>query len=99
MLPCLNCKAPVDPPKAKVFAGVFVCPTCYEVAERLEQRGTAELKALLTLQREAIRIALVEGRLHLSLADVSREPTKREVLQEVLRLAEQADKKKAENDA
>jgi hypothetical protein len=96
MLPCLNCKTLVDPAAAKVFAGVFVCPTCHTVAERLEQRGTQELKALLTMQREAIRIALVEGRLQLSTTDLSREPTKQEVLQEVLRLAEQRDKSKAE---
>jgi hypothetical protein len=92
----MNCKAPVAPGAAKLFAGVYVCLGCHEVASRLETRGTAELKALLTLQREAIRIALVEGRLVLGPAEPARELSKREVLQEVMRLVDQADKKKAE---
>jgi len=43
MLPCLNCHEPVEPTKAKIFAGVFVCENCFAVAERFEQRATQEL--------------------------------------------------------
>lgn len=94
-LPCLNCQTPVESEKAKTFAGVFVCPTCYEVAARLEQRGTKELKALLTVQRDAIRIALIERRLVLGPADPLREVSKREVLEQIVKLTEAADASKA----
>src|ERR1700735_4174059 len=95
MLPCLNCKKPVEPADAKTFAGVFVCADCYKLAARFEQRGEQELRHLLVLQREAIRIALVEGRLVLGPHEQHREPTKREVLEQVLKLAETADAHKA----
>ena len=94
-LPCLNCKAAVDPAQAKVFAGVFCCPTCYLVAQRLEERCTRELKMLLITQREAIRIALIEGKLVLGPAEANRELSKQEVFQEIVRLQEGADRKKA----
>lgn len=88
MLPCLNCQKQVDPQESKVFAGVFVCPTCYSVAERLEARATEELKSLLTLQREAIRVALIERRLALGPAEVQRDLTKKEVLEQIVQLSE-----------
>ncbi len=96
-LPCLNCGAEVDPALAKVFAGVFVCETCHTVAVRLEQRATRELNSLLVLQREAIRIALIEGRLKLGPAEASRELTKKEVLEQVVDLVSKAQKGPASN--
>lgn len=95
MLPCLNCHNPVDPQKAKIFAGVFVCETCHLVATRLEERGTAELRSLLTLQREAIRIALTRGELVLGPAEPTRELSKKEVLEQIVKLSEAADAVKA----
>jgi len=89
-LPCMNCQKPVEPSSAKTFAGVFVCPVCFLTAERLEQRATQELKALLTMQREAIRIALIERRLVLGPAEPLRDLSKKEVLEQVLQLAEKA---------
>lgn len=62
-LTCLNCQTAVEQQDAKVFAGVFLCPTCYLFAERLYRRGERELKQLLLVLQDAIRIALVEGRL------------------------------------
>ena len=88
MLNCLNCKKPVAPAEAKTYAGVFVCPDCFATAERLEQRGSEQLKWLLTVQREAIRLALIDGRLHLGPTDLAEGPSKREVLEQVLNLAE-----------
>lgn len=63
-LKCLNCSEPVPAEEAKVYAQVFVCPTCYDRAERLFKRSEKELKMLLTMLQEAIRVALIEGRLH-----------------------------------
>ena len=66
MLTCLNCSEPVLEGQAKCFAEVFVCPLCFEIAERLYRKSEQELRGLLLLQREAIREALINGRLHLS---------------------------------
>jgi hypothetical protein len=64
---------------------------CFSVAERLEARATEELKSLLTIQREAIRVALLERRLTLGPAEPTRDLTKKEVLEQVIQLAEKAD--------
>ena len=93
-LPCLNCKRDVAQDDLKVFAGIFVCPACYQIAERFNQRATEELKSLLVMQRELIRVALVEGRLHLGPAESTKELTKKEVFEELLRLADRKDQKK-----
>ena len=63
-LPCMNCSAVVPSDKAQLFSGVFVCGSCYETAVRLQRRLERELKHLLTLSNEAIRVALVQGKLH-----------------------------------
>lgn len=95
MLPCLNCQTPVEPKDAKIFAEVFVCPQCFSVAERLEQRAAEELKALLLILREAIRVALIERRLILGPAEPLRDLTKKEVLEQIITLAEKADANRA----
>ena len=97
-LHCLNCKVPVNPSQAKIFAGVFCCETCFLAASRLEQRCALELQRLLTLQREAIRVALLEGKVTLGSAGANRELTKREVLQQVLTLQEGLERKRRHED-
>jgi len=90
MLPCMNCKTTVSPNEAKIFAEVFVCPTCFRVAESLHNNGKRELTALLDMMKEAIRIALIEGRLQLSeqaLQDVS----KTDLLRAIVDLQEKSD--------
>lgn len=87
MLTCMNCDVTVDPDEGKVFAQVFVCPTCYAMAERLYQRGEQELKSLLILQLEAIRLALVEKRFYFS-PDKADEPSKADVLRAIVELEE-----------
>jgi hypothetical protein len=90
MLNCLNCQTPTQPDAAKLFAEVFVCPRCYELAERAEQRCVADLRRLQLMVREAIRVALVEGKLHPGVASLEELP-KAELLREIVRLSEKKD--------
>jgi hypothetical protein len=72
----VNCKADVDPQDVKFFGKIFVCPTCYAIAERLYERGESELKMLLLILHESIRSSIVQGKLQFSpqqLADMKRE--------------------------
>jgi hypothetical protein len=87
-LRCLNCPRTVPTNEAKVFAGVFVCPTCHDTAERLYRRSEGELRMLLLMLKESIRIALVEGRLHVGERSVE-EVSKTDLLRMMVRLEEQ----------
>ena len=86
-LECMNCYAPVQPDTAKVFAGVFCCPDCFAMAHSLYEKGEKELTSLLILMKEAIRIALVEGKLRLGPQDMEN-ISKADVLKEIVRLEE-----------
>ena len=86
-LPCMNCKTIVDPNKAKIFMGVFCCGQCHEIATRQYQRLERELRAMLTLTGETIRLALIEGRMTLGPADMKETP-KSELLRSLIDLAE-----------
>ncbi len=92
-LPCLNCNEPVKDEEAKIFAGVFCCPVCFERAERLDRSLQAELKRLFIMTRESIRIALVEGKLHFGDAANSEVP-KTELMKQMVRLEEIREKSK-----
>lgn len=86
-LRCMNCKEGVGPDEGRLFAEVFVCTTCFAMAERVHSRCLQELKMLQMVLREAIRVALVEGRLQFPTGpDV--EVSKRDVLQAILQLTE-----------
>lgn len=100
---CTNCQKPVDPADAKFFgvdgqaspvppeAAVFVCPACYEYAMNVVRRGARELLLLSRLHADNVRAALVQRRLFPGTASVANDLTKREVLQEALRLLEARD--------
>lgn len=92
-LTCLNCDASVVDSEAKIFAGVFCCPICYSRAERLEENLQLELRRLMTMTRETIRIALVEGKLHFG-ADSDKEVSKTALLQQIVKLEDIKDAKK-----
>jgi hypothetical protein len=62
---CMNCGKPVGA-DGKLFAEVLVCPTCYEIAERIFERGKALLRRLSVLLRDTIRYALKSGKLDFS---------------------------------
>lgn len=94
-LPCLNCKKPTPEGDAKVFAEVFVCSACHGMAERLFQRLEGELRRLLLLSKETIRVALVEGKLHFEHTN-EREVPKDELFKMILQFSE---KKEREADA
>lgn len=86
-LACLNCGH--VPPEPQFFAGVLVCPACMSMACRFEARADKELLQLRGMLREAIRVALVEGRLRRSTHAVAEEDvTKTDLLRAVVELAE-----------
>jgi hypothetical protein len=86
-LPCLNCQKETDSSAAKIFAGCYVCPTCYEIAARMEARISGELKRMQTMLREAIRVSIVERRLVLGPNDAaSPDLSKKEVLEAIIQL-------------
>jgi hypothetical protein len=86
-LPCLNCQKQVEATAAKIFAGCYVCPTCFEIASRMEARLEGELKRMLVMLREAIRVSIVERRLVLGPNDAaSPDLSKKEVLEAIIQL-------------
>lgn len=85
-LTCLNCQKQVAQTEAKIFAACYVCPTCFEIATRIESRLTAELQRMLHMLREEIRISIVERRLVLGPADAARDLSKKEVLEAIIQL-------------
>ncbi len=93
-LPCMNCQKPTSTNDAKIFANVFVCSTCYMTAERLFARLEGELKHLLLLSKEVIRVALIEGKLHSPLAE-EREIPKEELLKMIMQFSEKKDAEKS----
>ncbi len=83
----MNCHEPAPENTAKVFANVFVCSTCYTRAERLYQRLEGELHRLLTLSKEVIRVALIEGKLHFEVTSEEDVP-KEELLKMIMQFSE-----------
>jgi hypothetical protein len=70
VLNCLSCKCAVDTDEAKFFAALFLCPDCFTIAERLYRRGEAELRMMLTVLKESIRLAALKGELQFSLQNL-----------------------------
>lgn len=90
-LQCMNCQNRVPQEDAKLFAGVFVCPTCHMFAERLYRRSELELKQLLSVLQDAIRVAIIEGRLTPMEGGPLDEIPKQELLRNVMMLQEKRD--------
>lgn len=106
-LECTNCSREVEPNEAKFFGApgngqrapntaVFVCAECYALAELFEQRATEQLKSLLMLSKECIRLALMEKRLKLGPLPPQRDLTKREVFESLLQMLEKRDEVREE---
>jgi hypothetical protein len=87
-LRCLNCSKHVAEKDARIFAEVYVCSPCSDMAERLYHRCEGELRRMLLLLRESIRVALVEGRLHYGAAESSQDISKEELLKMIVQLSE-----------
>jgi hypothetical protein len=84
----MNCRKPVDEKNARVFAEVYVCPDCYTLAEHLFDKCSAELKRMLLLLKEAIRVALVEGKLQYGPERPLDDIPKAELLKMIVQLSE-----------
>ena len=91
-LPCMNCGKQIPPGQSKIFAQVFLCETCSEVAKSFYEKLETELKHLLTVAKESIRVALVQGRFHLNEQKL-RDIPKKELLEEILRMEKLRDRK------
>jgi len=97
-LPCMNCKRQVDPEQAKLFAEVFVCEDCHTMAVHFWDRMELELRYLLTMAKESIRIALLEGKFSFP-EGVAQEVSKTDVLQAILQMHEAREKAQCRTDS
>ncbi len=86
-LPCLNCKADVPQGEGKFFAQVFLCEKCHTMSTHFFERLERELKSLLTVAKESIRVALVQGKFVFPEGPAGA-PSKRAVLEEIIKLEE-----------
>ena len=93
MINCLACKQPVAEKDGKLFAECFVCPGCYQLATHLYERGERDVRWLLVMLKEALRIAILKGELRLT-EDAQGEVSKQQLLSAVAGLAEKAQEKK-----
>jgi hypothetical protein len=84
----VNCHKDIESSEAKMFAEVLVCPDCYVVAERLFERGNKELRMMLVVLKEMIRLALVKGELQFMQAQ-SEETNSEDMMKRFARLAQE----------
>jgi hypothetical protein len=91
---CTNCKKDVASDAGRIYAEVFVCGDCFFIASRFEERILKELKALQLVAREAIRIGLVQHQLSFGKADPMKDLSKKEVLEQMLKMMEMRDAKR-----
>ena len=95
LLNCVSCGKEVATEQGKLYAQIFVCPDCYTIAERIQQRGERELRAMLSLMKETIRLAILKhelGFMELKLA----EDVRTDLVTELAKLAEEARKAQRE---
>lgn len=83
----MNCSAPVPSGKGQFFAEVFVCETCHTQAAHFWQRSEKELRNLLTITKESIRLSLISGKFVFPEGQQG-DLSKREVLEAVLKMEE-----------
>lgn len=91
---CVNCGEERAAKDCKLCFSVLVCADCNEKANIIYDRARTELRTLLTLLQETIRIALIEGRLSFA-AEPSAPAARAEVLRVILGLMESNDGKRA----
>jgi hypothetical protein len=94
-LRCVNCRTEVDPDKAKVCFGVLVCESCDRVANRFFEQAQKELKVVLVLMKDAIRMGLTQGRLQFSM-DGEEIVTRQKLLAKLGELVERAQENAAQ---
>lgn len=84
MSPCMNCN---EREATTHWAGVLVCGDCAKMATTIYQRNERQLRALLGLLHDKIRVMLVKGKLRPEL-EVHRGSDDREVQAPVHPLSE-----------
>lgn len=89
-LRCMNCDAPIEQGEMKLFAQVCVCGSCYKMAERLYERANKELKLVLVMMKDAIRLSLLEKKLQFKTPDQIQSMKKADLLSRLGELVEQA---------
>jgi hypothetical protein len=94
----MNCKAPVPGGKGHFFAEVFICETCNTQAVHFWHRSEQELRNLLTITKESIRLSLISGKFVFPEGQQG-DLSKREVLEEVLRMEEAREQNARKNNA
>jgi hypothetical protein len=87
MLSCVNCKHEVSQGDAKLFAEVFVCGECFRIAESLMSRGERELRMLLTVLKESIRLNIIRGELQFSSIEQVQDVPKKDLVTHLADLA------------
>lgn len=87
-LPCMNCKEMVPSNEGEFFAEVFVCPGCYLIAKRYYERGQQDVKFVLTMMKEAIRLGLMRGELQFRTVREIEGADKPELLERLATLAQ-----------
>lgn len=95
-LSCMNCQNAVAPNDAKIFATVFCCPSCYFIAERLAVRAEEELKRMLIIHRDQIRIAMVTRQLSFSSPEQVTEASKKDIFEAIVKLQDMRDTRLAD---
>ena len=61
---CMNCHVRITSLAAKLWQAVLVCDNCHALATSSCARIEMDLKRLLVLAQDRVRVALVEGKLH-----------------------------------
>ena len=90
LLNCMNCKREILPNKGEIYLKVFICHNCKLIAERLYERAQKDVKHLLVMMKEAIRLGLVQGKLQFRDTNQVDEVSRPDLLSKLADLAEQA---------
>jgi hypothetical protein len=93
-LSCMSCHKEVVEEQGKFFAEVFVCPDCFLLATRFYERAEQDLKRLLVMMKEAIRVGLLQGKLQFKTPEQIKEAPRNDVLEKLSELAKEARKKR-----
>lgn len=94
----MNCKGAVPGGAGKFFAEVFLCEVCHAQAVHFWDRTVRELNHLLTISKEAIRLSLISGKFTFPEGQQG-DLSKREVLEEVLKMEEAREQRAREHNA
>lgn len=95
LLKCMNCQREILPNRGEFFMEVFVCSDCKRVAERLYERAQQDVKHLLVMMKEAIRLGLVQGKLQFRDPTQVEEVSRPDLLTKMAELAEKAREEQA----